>query len=116
MAAIELMETEPQRVTSLHEKVAYFRKGLLDLGFNPHEGESAIIPIIVGETAFAISIAKKMLEKGIYVTGFGFPVVPEGTARVRVQISDALTKADMDTALKAFAEVGVEVGLLKKSA
>jgi glycine C-acetyltransferase len=116
LAAIELMEAEPQRVTSLHEKVAYFRKGLKDLGFNPLDGESAIIPIIVGETAFAIKIAAKMLEKGIYVTGFGFPVVPEGVARVRVQISDALTKADMDTALKAFAEVGTEVGLLKKSA
>ena len=116
LAALELMEAEPRRVTSLHEKVAYFRKGLVELGFKPLAGESAIIPIIVGETAFAIKIAAKMLQKGVYVTGFGFPVVPEGAARVRVQISDALSKADMDAALKAFAEIGQELNLLKKSA
>ena len=76
-------------------------------------GESAIVPIIVGETAFAIAMSDKLLKRGVFVTGFGFPVVPEGTARIRVQISAALTNEEMDRALAAFADVGKDVGILK---
>jgi len=72
------------------------------------------VPIIVGETAFAIAISDKLLKAGVFVTGFGFPVVPEGTARIRVQISAALTKDEMDRALAAFEAVGKETGLLKR--
>ncbi|HKU81443.1 MAG TPA: hypothetical protein VJP76_04660, partial [Candidatus Tumulicola sp.] len=71
------------------------------------------VPIVVGETAFAIAMSDKLLSRGVFVTGFGFPVVPEGTARIRVQISAALTGDEMDRALTAFEAVGHEVGILR---
>ncbi|MGZ3519294.1 MAG: glycine C-acetyltransferase [Vulcanimicrobiaceae bacterium] len=113
LAAIDYLDAHPEVVDRLRENVAYFRDGLKRLGFNPLEGPSAIIPIIVGETAFAIAMSDKLLKHGVFVTGFGFPVVPEGTARIRVQMSAALTKDEMDRALAAFESVGKEVGLLK---
>ena len=113
LAAIEYVEAHPELMDQLRENIAYFRNGLVHLGYQPLEGESAIIPIIVGDTAFAIALSDKLLQKGIFVTGFGFPVVPEGTARIRVQMSAKLTKDEMDRALSAFDEVGHEVGVLK---
>ena len=83
-----------------------------EAGFRPLEGEAAIIPIIVGETSFAIDISRRLLDEGVFVTGFGFPVVPEGTARVRVQMSAALEPEHLDRALAAFERVGQEAGLL----
>ncbi len=106
LAAIDYVENHPELIGRLRENTRYFRERLLDLGFKPLEGESAIVPIIVGETASAIAMSDRLLKKGVFVTGFGFPVVPEGTARIRVQISAKLTKDEMDRALKAFAEVG----------
>jgi glycine C-acetyltransferase len=114
LAAIEYMEAHPDIVQRLRDNVAYFRAELKRLGFNPLEGDSAIVPIIVGDTAFAIAMSDKLLKRGVFVTGFGFPVVPEGTARIRVQISAKLTKDEMDRALAAFDAVGKEVGLLKR--
>ena len=113
LAAIDYLEKHPDLVERLRENVAYFRKQLRALGFNPLEGESAIVPIIVGDTAFAIAMSNKLLAHGVFVTGFGFPVVPEGTARIRVQMSGKLTREEMDRALAAFETVGKEVGLLK---
>jgi len=107
-----VLKREPERVTRLHEKADYFRSKLKEIGFKPLEGDGAIVPIIVGETSFAITISNKLLERGLFVTGFGFPVVPEGTARIRCQISDALEMEDLDTALRVFEEVGKEGGLL----
>jgi glycine C-acetyltransferase len=112
LAAIEHLEAHPELVGELREKTAYFRDGLKRIGYKPLESESAIVPIIVGETAFAIALSDKLLKSGVFVTGFGFPVVPEGTARIRVQISAALTKDEMDRALAAFERVGKETGLL----
>jgi glycine C-acetyltransferase len=112
LAAIEYLEAHPELVDRLRENTAYFRSGLTRLGFKPLEGPSAIVPIIVGETSFAISMSAKLLERGIFVTGFGFPVVPEGTARIRTQLSAALTRDEMDRALGAFESVGKEVGLI----
>jgi len=113
LEAIEHVAKHPELMDRLRENIAYFRSGLERLGFKPLEGESAIVPIIVGDTAFAISMSDKLLKKGVFVTGFGFPVVPEGTARIRVQMSAKLTKDEMDRALQAFESVGKEVGLLK---
>lgn len=113
LAAIDYLDEHPELVNRLRENTLYFRERLTALGFKPLEGESAIVPIIVGETAFAIAMSDRLLKKGVFVTGFGFPVVPEGTARIRVQISAKLTKEEMDRALGAFAEVGREVGLLR---
>ena len=116
LAALRLLQNEPERATRLHQKVAYLRQGLIQRGFKPLEGESAIVPIIVGDTAYAIRIANEMLQEGVFITGFGFPVVPEGAARLRVQVSDALTEADMEKALDALARVGRKVGLLQGAA
>jgi glycine C-acetyltransferase len=112
LKAIEVLESDPSLVKKLHENASYLRKGLLARGFKPLEAPSAIIPIIVGETSFAIRMSERLLEEGIFVTGFGFPVVPEGTARLRVQSSAALEREDMDRALEAFEKVGKEIGLI----
>ncbi len=113
LAAIDYLDEHPEMVQQLRDNVAYFRSELTGLGFKPLEGPSAIVPIIVGETAFAIAMSDKLLKHGVFVTGFGYPVVPEGTARVRVQLSSKLTKAEMDRAFSAFESVGKEVGILK---
>lgn len=112
LAAIEYLDAHPALVERLRDNVAYFRAGLARAGYTPLEGESAIVPIIVGETSFAIAMSDKLLARGVFVTGFGYPVVPEGKARVRVQISAALTRDEMDRALAAFEAVGRDVGLL----
>ena len=112
LAAIDYVDAHPELVQHLRDNVAYFRERLVKLGFKPLDGESAIVPIIIGETASAIAMSDRLLKKSVFVTGFGFPVVPEGTARIRVQISAKLTKDEMGRALAAFAEVGKEVGLL----
>jgi glycine C-acetyltransferase len=113
LAAIDYLDRHPQLVERLRANTAYFRNGLAKMGYTPLEGSSAIIPIIVGDTAFAISISDKLLQRGVFVTGFGFPVVPEGTARIRVQMSAALTREEMDRALEAFEAVGRESGVLR---
>ncbi|MFO7637136.1 MAG: aminotransferase class I/II-fold pyridoxal phosphate-dependent enzyme, partial [Clostridia bacterium] len=100
-----LLEENPGIVRSLKEKTEYLRKALLEEGLVPLEGQSAIVPIIVGDTALAIRMAREILEKGVYVTGFGFPVVPEGSARIRLQVSDALTCEDLDHSVKVIKEV-----------
>ena len=110
--AVEVLEANPSLVKRLHENAAYLRNGLRERGFQPLEAPSAIIPILVGETSFAIRMSEKLLDEGIFVTGFGYPVVPEGAARLRVQASAALEQEDMDRALETFSKVGTEVGLL----
>lgn len=116
LKAIEVLDARPQLVAKQRENVAYFRAGLERLGFQPLPGPSAIVPIIVGETAFAIAMSDRLLAEGVFVTGFGFPVVPEGTARIRVQISSALDRSDLDRALAAFERVGRELGVIGKPA
>ena len=113
LAAIDYLDAHPELVERLRANVGYFRSGLVNLGFKPLDGPSAIVPIIVGETAFAIAMSDKLLERGVFVTGFGFPVVPEGTARIRTQLSAKLSKDEMDRALAAFGSVGKEVELLR---
>ncbi len=111
-AAVHVLRTRPDLVARLHENTRWFRGALREAGFDPLPGEAAIIPIIVGETARAIELSEKLLERGVFVTGFGYPVVPEGAARVRVQMSAALEPAHLERALAAFVEVGRESGLL----
>ncbi len=75
--------------------------------------DSSIVPIIIGETAHAIRMSELLLDEGIFVTGFGFPVVPHGTARLRCQVSAAHTTADLDFAVGAIRKVAQQVGILK---
>jgi glycine C-acetyltransferase len=105
LRAIELMLEEPELLARLRENTRAFRAMLADAGYRPLEGESAIVPIIVGETADAIALSERLLDEGVFVTGFGFPVVPEGTARIRVQMSAALESEHLERAIEAFRRV-----------
>ena len=112
LAAIEYLEAHPERVTTLRENARYFRERLIELGFKPLAGETPIIPVILGETADAIRMSDLLLGEGVFVTGFGYPVVPQGEARVRCQISAAHTREDLDQALAAFQRVGRTLKLI----
>jgi glycine C-acetyltransferase len=112
LAAVRYLESHPERVGALRDNASYFRSRLLELGLRPLPGETPIVPVILGETAKAIRASEMMLEEGVFVTGFGYPVVPQGEARVRCQISAAHSRDDLDFALAAFKKVGAKLGLL----
>ncbi len=112
LEAVRVLRREPHLVERLHALSQRFRSQLREAGFLPLDGEAAIIPIIVGETEFAMRFSERLLEEGVFVTGFGYPVVPEGTARIRVQMSAALEEQHLDRALEAFRRVGAELGVI----
>lgn len=112
LAAVNYLRGHPERVEVLRESTRYFRERLLALGFKPLAGETPIIPVILGETAKAIQMSEMLLGEGVFVTGFGYPVVPQGHARVRCQISAAHTRDHLDQALRAFQKVGRTLGLI----
>jgi glycine C-acetyltransferase len=112
LASVEFLEAHPERVTRLRDSANYFRGQLLELGFRPLPGETPIIPVILGETSAAIRMSDLLLSEGVFVTGFGYPVVPQGQARVRCQISAAHTRDDLDQALAAFKKVGKNLKLI----
>ena len=111
-AAVRRLEARPELVERLRENARYFRGAVRELGFSPLPGETPIVPIILGETAKAIQASEMLLDEGVFVTGFGYPVVPQGHARVRCQVSAAHTRDDLDFALAAFKKVGTRLGLL----
>jgi glycine C-acetyltransferase len=112
LESICYLEAHPERVSRLRENAEYFRQHLLELGFKPLPGETPIIPVILGETSAAIQMSDLLLAEGVFVTGFGFPVVPQGQARVRCQISAAHSRDDLDEALGAFKKVGRQLRLI----
>jgi glycine C-acetyltransferase len=103
--AVEVMLEHPELLSRLRQNTATFRDMLKEAGYAPLDGEAAIIPIIVGETAKAIALSERLLGEGVFVTGFGYPVVPEGTARIRVQMSAALEPEHLARAIEAFERV-----------
>lgn len=113
LAAVEFIEAHPERVKALHDNAKYFREAITEAGFSPLAGDTPIVPIIVGETSLALEMSERMLREGVFVTGFGFPVVPQGHARIRCQLSAAHSKADLDFAVATFKKVGKAIGLLK---
>jgi glycine C-acetyltransferase len=113
MAAIRFIEAHPERVTQLRENTKYFREQIIEAGFKPIPGDTPIVPIIVGETAAAIQMSDMLLDEGVFATGFGYPVVPHGQARVRCQISAAHTRGDLDQAVQAFKKVGARLGIVR---
>ena len=115
LAAVRFIEEHPERVTALQENARFFRDALTEAGLRPLEGDTPIVPIIVGETADAIRMSQLLLEEGIFVTGFGFPVVPQGTARLRCQVSAAHTRLDLEFAVRAIRSVAERVGILKQA-
>jgi len=112
LASVRYVEAHPELVSRLHQNARYFREQLLSLGFKPLAGETPIVPVILGETAKAIHMSELLLAEGVFVTGFGYPVVPQGHARVRCQLSAAHSKDDLDFALRAFKKVGSKLGLI----
>ena len=112
LAAVRYVEAHPDLVAKLHTNARYFREQLLSLGFKPLPGETPIVPVILGETAKAIRMSELLLAEGVFVTGFGYPVVPQGHARVRCQLSAAHSRDDLDFALRAFKKVGSKLGLI----
>ena len=112
LKAFEFVETSKELRNVLMANTLYFRQKLSELGFNIITGTHPIIPIILGEAKLAQDFARLMLDHGIFVTGFFYPVVPEGKARIRVQISAAHSQEDLDAALKAFFLVGKQLGVI----
>lgn len=115
LACLEMLQND----TSLRDKLAantsYFRERMSSSGFNIRPGIHPIVPIMLGEAKLATALAEAMLDEGIYVVGFSFPVVPKGQARIRVQISAAHSREDLDLALSAFAKAGRKVGAIRSA-
>ena len=112
LQAIRVIEAQPERVQRLRENSRYFREQIIEAGFKPLDGETPIVPIIIGDTSAAIQVSELMLAEGVFVTGFGFPVVPHGTARVRCQLSAAHSRDDIDFAVEAFKRVGARLRIV----
>ncbi len=105
LKAVELLSTSTELRDQLHENTRFFRSAITEIGFDVLPGDHPIVPIMLGDAALATRMADTLLEKGIYVIGFSFPVVPKGQARIRTQISAAHTRADLEMAVEAFTAV-----------
>ncbi|MEM5541422.1 glycine C-acetyltransferase [Sulfitobacter sp. AS92] len=113
MRALELVEQGDDLRARLFENTTYWRAGLEKLGFDLLPGEHPIVPVMLGEAQLAQNMAAKLFDEGVYVSGFFFPVVPRGQARIRTQMNAALTREQLDRALKAFELAGKACGVLK---
>ena len=111
LEALRLLKQSTSLRDTLEDNTRYFRKAMTDAGFNITPGEHPIVPVMLGDAALAAKFADAMLERGVYVIGFSYPVVPQGKARIRTQISAAHTQSDLDKAVKAFVEVKNELGV-----
>ena len=110
--AIDMAEQGDDLRARLFDNARRFRAGMSKAGFRLLPGEHPIIPVMLGEAKLAQDMAAKLYDKGIYVTGFFFPVVPKGQARIRTQMSAAHSGADIDKAIAAFTEAGRELGVI----
>ncbi|HXX30667.1 MAG TPA: glycine C-acetyltransferase [Myxococcaceae bacterium] len=112
IAVLDLLEKSDALRARLHANAAHFRAGMTKLGFRLIPGEHPIIPIMLGDAKLATTFADRMLDEGVYVVGFSFPVVPQGQARIRTQMSAAHTVEHLDRAMEAFARVGRSLGVI----
>jgi len=115
LRVLELLEESDHLRSQLHENSQYFREKMTALGFDLVPGDHPIIPVMLGDAKLAQDFAAKMLDHGVYVIGFSYPVVPKGQARIRTQMSAAHTKEDLDHAIEAFAAVGKELNVISAS-
>lgn len=111
LKALEILSSSPKLRDKLMDNTKYFRQGMAGLGFDIKEGVHPIVPVMLGDAALAQKMSEILLEKGVYVIGFFFPVVPHGTARIRVQLSAAHETADLDFAMKMFSEAKEEMSI-----
>lgn len=112
IAVLDLIQRDHSLRERLHRNAAYFRRGLTERGFEILPGEHPIIPVMLGDARLATAMADRLLDHGIYVIGFSYPVVPKGQARIRTQMSAGLTLKQLDSALDAFTNVAHEVGAI----
>ena len=112
LKALELIENGTDRRKKLKENTLYFRKKMTALGFTLLKGDHPIIPVMIGEAALATKMANKLLEEGVYVIGFSFPVVPMGQARIRTQMNAKLTQTQLDKAISCFEKVGKNLNII----
>ncbi|MEZ5085005.1 MAG: glycine C-acetyltransferase [Tessaracoccus sp.] len=109
MAVLDLIESRPELLDRLRENTAYFRRRIVEEGFTVPESDHPIVPVMIGDAALASRMADAILARGVYVRAFSYPVVPKGQARIRTQLSAALTRAELDTAIAAFVSARAEV-------
>jgi glycine C-acetyltransferase len=112
IAVLDLLESDSSLRDTLRDNARYFRAALEERGFDLKPGEHPIIPVMLGDARLATKMADKLLEHGVYVIGFSYPVVPKGEARIRTQMSAGLTRAQLDQAIDAFTTVGRELGVI----
>ena len=112
LAAIEVMETEPDLMNQLWENTRFFKSGLQALGFDTGASESPITPVIVGEATLAMALSDQLFEKGVFAQGIGFPTVPYGKARVRTIVTATHTRDQLEFALDCFKNVGTTLGVI----
>lgn len=112
LKVLDLIEKDPSIIKKTWDNASYFRNKMVEAGFDIVKGETAIVPVMIYDAPKAVEMANKLLEKGIYVIGFVYPVVPQGKARIRVQLSAAHTQEMLDKAINAFIEVGKEMKLI----
>ena len=112
IAVLDLLENDTTLRTRLHGHAAHFRSNLQELGFELRPGEHPIVPVMLGDARLATTMANRLLDHGIYAIGFAYPVVPQGQARIRTQMSAGLTRDHLDRAIAAFADVGRELGVI----
>ena len=113
IAVLDLLERDDSLQQQLHENAAYFRAEMTDRGFDLKPGEHPIIPVMLGDAKLATQMADMLLQRGIYVIGFSYPVVPKGQARIRTQMSAGLDRPQLDMAIDAFTDVGRELGVVR---
>jgi glycine C-acetyltransferase len=112
LKVLDLLEADTSLRDTLEANTRHFRTGLVERGFDLKPGEQPITPVMLHDAELSQAFARRLLELGVYVTGFFYPVVPKGQARIRVQISAQHTRAQLDDALRAFAQAGQELGVL----
>ena len=112
LRVLDLLESMPELRRGLHDNAAHFRAGLAALGFDLVPGEHPIVPVMLGDAPLAVRMAERLLELGVYVIGFAYPVVPLGKARIRTQMSAGHTREQLDRAIAAFATAGRELGIV----
>jgi len=113
LKVLELLKDSGNLITRVHENARYFRAGMEKAGFKLLPGEHPIVPVMLYEAPLAQEFAKRLLDEGVYVIGFFYPVVPQGQARIRTQMSAAHTREDLDHAIAAFTKVGRALGVIQ---
>jgi len=111
LKVLELLSASTELRDKLEANAKFFREGMFKLGFNILPGTHPIVPVMLGDAALAAKVAEAMLQKGVYVIGFSYPVVPQGKARIRTQISAAHSQDELSFAIEKFAEVKGELKL-----